>query len=109
MQLERAVRSFARVLNNRLHGHDRSSAHVKRHFIKARVQLDFFVARVPDASPKVIPIAGGKRDIFGVQHFGGHGSDKKIAAEEKIAIVPVKFLSLRSEEHTSELQSRRDL
>ena len=95
MQLKRAIGSFAGVLNDGLHGQDRSGANVKRHLIEAGAQLDLFFVGVPDASPKVIPIARGKADVFRVHHFCRDWGDKKIATEEKITIVAVKLLRLR--------------
>ena len=94
-QLKRAVGSFTSVLHDRLHRENRSGANVKRQLIEARAQLNFLVMRVLDTSPKVVPIAWGKADVFGVHHFCRDWGDKKIAAEEKITIVAVKLLRLR--------------
>src|SRR5437588_1607302 len=50
---------------------------------------------MPRATPKVIPIARWKSHLFSVQHFRSHGSNKQIAAEQKIAVVTVKLRGLR--------------
>src|SRR5437763_13960660 len=95
MQRKSAIGSFAGLLNDGLHGQDRSGANVKRHLIEAGAQLDLFFVGVSDASSKVIPIARGKADVFCVHHFCRDWGDKKIATEENITIVAVKLLRLR--------------
>ena len=47
------------------------------------------------SGPEVVPVAGRKKDVFGIDHFCGDRSDKQVTAEEKIAIITVKSSCLR--------------
>src|SRR5215471_10560700 len=89
-QLQRPVRNFAGVLHNGLRRHDCAGSNVKRHLVERRMQLEFFLACMLSSRPKVVPLAGWKRNIFGINHLGSDGGNEQIAAEKKITIVIVK-------------------
>src|SRR5215469_3088467 len=94
-QRKRTVRSFAGVLNHRLHGKNGPRPNIEGHFIQAGTQLDFLAVFMPCAAPKVVPTAGRKADVFGIHHFAGHRSDKQISAKQKITVVTIEFSCLR--------------
>src|SRR2546430_14541437 len=70
-------------------------SNIEGHFRQAGTQLDSLARFMPRAAPKVVPTAGRKRNVFRIQHFCSHRSDKQISAKKKIAIVTIEFSCLR--------------